>query len=373
MDLRDFIQEVLDNEFPGERKKREIHETRNGFNFACPFCGDSFTVDSKKRGNVYLNSKSFKCFNDGCMTWMPLKRFVGMLAVKHEIDIAELDIDFDGDGDESSHAQGRIDDNDMIKFLTDTGALGTMLDLEYVKNRFSLINVRSLSRETTVQQFLEKRMLYDVPGLDEFIFADPNDKLIYIFNYHKATGKILSLAYRRVDYKKYKVIPYTHLCDALKLEKVRDNAEFIDQLGEHFNVLNVDFKKPMRITEGQIDSLFLKNGMAMQGVSKSRFLLDNLPPENVLTMFDRDKGGMGASLSEIQVGRKAFMWSLLVSRLKRKFGPEEQMLKSTKYGGMKDTNDLYVFMRQKTGLSLDQFNMLVDKYFTSSKFDIVYL
>ena len=40
MDLRDFIQEVLDNEFPGERKKREIHDTRNGYNFACPFCGE---------------------------------------------------------------------------------------------------------------------------------------------------------------------------------------------------------------------------------------------------------------------------------------------------------------------------------------------
>lgn len=367
MDLQDFIQEVLDCEFPTEPKKREINPTRNGFNFACPFCGDSFTAAHKKRGNIYLNSKAFKCFNDGCMTWMPLKRFVGMMAEKHEIDISELEIDFDDAIDRHEH-HTRIEDNDVMKFLSDTGALGTMLDLNYVKDRFSLINIRTLGSSSIARQFLEKRMLFDLPGADEYIFADPSDKLIYIFNYHKASGKILSLASRRIEYKKYKVIPYTHICDALHIQKVADHADFIDQLGEYFNLLNIDFKAPIRVTEGQIDSMFLENGLAMQGVTKSMFLLDYVPNEHIWTMFDRDKGGINASVDEINAGRKVFMWSLLVSRLKRRFSPDDPELRK-----MKDTNDLYVYMRKRTNLPLKAFHVLVDRYFTSSRFDIVYL
>lgn len=367
MDLQDFIQEVLDCEFPSEPKKREINPTRNGFNFACPFCGDSFQSSSKKRGNIYLNSKAFKCFNDGCMTWMPLKRFVGTMAEKHDIDISELEIDFEDGIDRHEH-HARIDDNDVMKFLSDTGALGTMLDLDYVRDRFSLINVKTLPPHSIARQFLEKRMLFNIPGMDEYIFSDPSDKLIYIFNYHKASGKILSLATRRIEYKKYKVIPYSHICQALHIQKVEDHADFIDQLGEYFNLLNVDFKKPIRVTEGQIDSMFLENGLAMQGVTKSMFLLDYVPNEHVWTMFDRDKGGVAASVNEINAGRKAFMWSLLINRLKRKYSPDDKDLIK-----IKDTNDLYAYMYKKTGLPIGVFHSLVDKYFTSSKFDIVYL
>jgi len=367
MDLQDFIQEVLDCEFPSEPKKREMNPTRNGFNFACPFCGDSFQSASKKRGNVYLNSKSFKCFNDGCMMWMPLKKFVGIFAEKHGIDITELEIDFDDAVDRREH-NTKIEDNDIMKFLTDTGALGTMLDLEYVKDRFSLINVRSLPSHSITRQFLEKRELFNIPGMDNYIFADPSDKLIYIFNYHKASGKIISLASRRIEYKKYKVIPYSHICDALHIQKVADHADFIDQLGEYFNLLNVDFKTPIRVTEGQIDSMFLANGLAMQGVTKSMFLLDYVPNENVWTMFDRDKGGIDASVNEINAGRKAFMWSLLMKRLKLKYSPDDVQLRK-----IKDTNDLYVYMYHKTNLPMHVFHSLVDKYFTSSKFDILYL
>ena len=41
MDLEDFIQEALDSEFGSDKKKTEINETKTGYNFSCPFCGDS--------------------------------------------------------------------------------------------------------------------------------------------------------------------------------------------------------------------------------------------------------------------------------------------------------------------------------------------
>jgi predicted RNA-binding Zn-ribbon protein involved in translation (DUF1610 family) len=367
MDLQDFIQEVLDNEFCTEPKKREIQPTKNGFNFACPFCGDSMTSVSKKRGNIYLNSKTFKCFNDGCMTWMPLRRFVSTFAQKFEIDISALDIEFDAEYD-SRDRLVRIEDNNVMKFLSDSGALGTMLDVAYVRDRFSLINVRTMSQGTKTWQFLENRRLFNIPNVDEFIYGDNSDSLIYIFNYHRHTGKILSLATRKIEYKKYKVIPYSHICDSLHIPKVEEHYQFVDELGEYFNLLNVDFTKPVRVTEGQIDSMFLHNGMAMQGVTKSMFILDYVADENVWTMFDRDKGGITASVREIQNGRKTFMWSLLLKRLKRRFPSEIPSLLK-----IKDTNDLYKFLYDRTKLPFWRFNSLIDGYFTSSKFDMVYL
>ena len=366
MDLQDFIQEVLDCEF-SDPQKRKIEEKRDGYRFACPFCGDSLTVASKKRGNIFLNSKAFKCFNDGCMVWMPLKKFVSVMADKHDIDISELEIDFEPEqGGYEKHE--RIEGNDIMKFLSDTGALGTMLDLEYVRDRFSLIDVRSLHSNSKVRQFMQKRLLYNIPGVGEYIFADNTDSVIFIFNYHKPSGKIISLATRKIEYKKYKVIPYSHICENLHIEPVAEHAGFIDQIGEYFNLLNVDFTKPIKITEGQIDSMFLSNACALQGITKSMFILDWVPNDNVWTMFDRDKGGIGVSVREIMAGRRVFMWSMLMRNLKRKYSPDIPELRK-----IKDTNDLYVFLHVRTELPIWRFDMLVNEYFTSSKFDMIYL
>ena len=366
MDLEDFIQEALDSEFGSDKKKTEINETKTGYNFSCPFCGDS-AKSYNKRGNIYLNSKTYKCFNDGCMTWMPLKKFVSVLSRKYDIDISDLEIDFEADTG-SYDKLAKIDDNDIMRFLSDTGALGTMLDMEYVRDRFSLINIRSLPTGSEVRQYLEKRLIFNVPGVDDYIYADPGDKTVFIFNYHKATGKILSLATRKIDYKKYKVIPYSHICKSLHLEMAEDHASTIDQLGEYFNLLNIDMDKPIRVTEGQIDSIFLQNAIAVQGVTKSRFFIDNLSHNNIWTMFDRDKAGIEQSVKELQIGHRAFMWSLLIKRLKRKYSPDNMKLLK-----IKDTNDLYVFMYDNTKLPLWRFNALVDDYFTSSRFDMIYL
>lgn len=367
MDLQDFINEVLASEFPGESKKQEVITTQTGFNFACPFCGDSTSHAHKKRGNIYLNSKTFKCFNDGCMTWMPLKRFIGTLSDKYSIDITDLEIDFDAIDTVRTH-RFVVPENNIMNFLHDTGAYATLLDMDYVRDRFSLINVNDLPSTSIVRQFLTDRLLFNIPNMSDYIYADYTDSLIYIFNYHKSTGKILSLATRKVEYKKYNVIPYSHICKNLHIDPCEDHADVIDQLGEYFNIMNVDLHRPVKTAEGQIDSMFMENSCAVQGVTKSMFLLDSISPEHVWTMFDRDKAGMGASLKEILNGHKAFMWTLLIERLKRKYSPNDIKLRK-----IKDTNDLYIYMYGKTALPLDRFNILIDSYFTSSKFDMLFL
>ena len=55
------IQRILSEYFNGS--KSEIRSYKGRLNFACPYCGDSGNSSSKKRGNLYLESLSFHCFN----------------------------------------------------------------------------------------------------------------------------------------------------------------------------------------------------------------------------------------------------------------------------------------------------------------------
>ena len=63
--IEDLINNVLVKEFPGEHNKHKIYRAGNRLNFSCPYCGDS-NDGRKKRGNFYLDTLSYKCYNGGC-------------------------------------------------------------------------------------------------------------------------------------------------------------------------------------------------------------------------------------------------------------------------------------------------------------------
>jgi len=63
--IEDLIHTVLSKEFPGEPSKHKIYRAGNRLNFSCPYCGDS-RDGRKKRGNLYMDSLSYKCYNGGC-------------------------------------------------------------------------------------------------------------------------------------------------------------------------------------------------------------------------------------------------------------------------------------------------------------------
>ena len=65
--IKDFIKDVLKKRFSDNKIKQTLDDSDSDkLNFACPYCGDSNKDSSKKRGNFYLSSNTYKCFNDGC-------------------------------------------------------------------------------------------------------------------------------------------------------------------------------------------------------------------------------------------------------------------------------------------------------------------
>ena len=57
---------VVRARFPESFQKQQVRQDASGLVIACPYCGDSATNQSKKRGHVLLKGKFagyYKCFN----------------------------------------------------------------------------------------------------------------------------------------------------------------------------------------------------------------------------------------------------------------------------------------------------------------------
>jgi len=57
-----FIQHRLQEIIP------KIVKNNNRWNFKCPICGDSKKSKRKMRGNFYVQTNSYYCFNEGCVS-----------------------------------------------------------------------------------------------------------------------------------------------------------------------------------------------------------------------------------------------------------------------------------------------------------------
>ena len=130
------------------------------------------------------------------------------------------------------------------------------------------------------------------------------------------------------------------------------------------------FSRPIIITEGQIDSMFLDNSIATTGVTKSKSFLGNLvTKKNSLILFDNDKAGKRESMTLLNQGYKVFLWSKLMVDLKKKYSSDARKLAE-----VKDINDLYVFMLSKnSSVDFTSFNQMILQYFSDSVLDLIWV
>ena len=360
-----FVKSVMSARFPGIHDKQTIDESDGKLNFACPFCGDSKVKASKKRGHLYMETKTYKCFNDGCMAWMSLAEFVASLSNQYGIisslflDEADLDINYK-----------KTTENHLVRFLTSNRK--GMISISDVINRFSLKRLDQISENSAAYTFAQSRGLTKVKNFGDIMYADAMDNKVYIFNFDHRSGKILGLATRSLDPftdRKYLIKSYNEVS---KIFTNGDTPEIIDDanyLNNYFNILNVDFTQPLMVAEGQIDSMFLKNGLATSGVSKAKSILKAMGAVDIKIIFDRDKAGKDSMLAFIKDGYSVFLWNSLMDELKKKF--PTQIIKLSK---IKDINDLFLFLnKQDPSFTISQFQDLIGKHFSNSVYDIIYL
>lgn len=366
--ISDFFRDLLKKRFPGDLARQEIvEETGEKLNFACPFCGDSAHDRNKKRGHFYLSTNNYKCYNDGCGIKVPLSKVVEKFANRYNLEIPNVSpVEFKPT--DSSSRKGSI-----IEFLINKEIGKKLLVFSDLVNRFSLTPCSDASPDSAISKYVSSRKIDALPAFKKSCYFDSRNDKIYLFNLDLRSGRVLGFAIRRIsedwsgpkyDIKNYGEFKKTGLVSGLD----DDFIIKVNTINNYFNVLNVDFTKPITLTEGQIDSMFVRNCIATTGVTKGQFLLDNLLiKKNTRILFDADLAGKKASLELLGKGYQVFLWSAALRDLSKKYRNDFKEIKK-----IKDVNDLFKYMESRDpGTTFDTFNLFLDNYFSNSQFDML--
>lgn len=364
-----FVKLVLEKRFPDTLEKQKIETgTEHKLNFACPVCGDSQKKIGKKRGNLYLDTKHYKCFNDGCMAYMSLAEFVSKMSRRFSVLMPTFILE------EDTTVKIKRVDNQLVRFLTsDTSKLIRITD---VINRFSLKRLDLVNEESAALLFIKGRNLDRIPDFGDFLYTDATSSRVYIFNFDRKSGKILGLATRslRADAeRKYIIKSYTELSSMFVQKQIeRSLIEDANFLNNYFNILNIDFAKPILLAEGQFDSMLVENCIATSGVSKARSILSNLGSKSgTRIIFDRDKAGKTQMMTLIKQGYSIFLWNKAIDTIKKIHTDQQSLIDLQQ---VKDINDLFSFMVNKDGsLTTHDFSKFINGYFSETVLDMVYL
>ena len=363
-----LVEQILKKRFADNIIKQQIDgNDSKKINFACPICGDSEKKSSKKRGNIFFKSNTFKCFNDGCMAFMSIRKFVSVFTRKYNL-VTDLSV-----FEEPAIIKKPNSQNTLIRFLlSDRERIVSITELI---NRYNLIRGDDLSEDSAVYKELKRRRITDNDEFGDLIYADKNDDKFFIFNMDLKSGKIIGFAIRKLnpgEGPKYLIRTYDDILSAVNFKEI-DNITIEDcnELGNYFNVLNLDFSIPITIAEGQLDSLFITNAFSTTGVSKAMTILESVGAKNnIRILFDRDKGGKKEMIKLINLGYKVFLWNMIIADLKKKWNSLEDL---NKLRNIKDVNDLYLFLSSKQETNIENFNEMIQKYYSTSQFDIAFI
>lgn len=363
--IKGKLQIILNRSFKESyRRKLDIYSDR--INICCPICGDSATDIRKKRGNLYLDSLSYHCYN--CGTHMGinsfLHRFNEDLSGEDKIVVHEIQQNSKKFEKKVSSSQGS-----MSMTLLDKLAIPKMII-------FKQLGIIAPYKNTVASNYLKSRMI-DIKDWKYFAF-NPLSNELYILNItpsdrvigyqirqldsnsvkNRYMSRRLTKIYSEVFNKNISPIVERLLLQIPNGDKYiteEDGIENIvanlDRLSGIFNIMNINMGRPLTIMEGPIDSLAVDNSIALQGASKQLDgFFDNV--ENVRYLFDNDKTGKEMSLKKLKSHKTVFLWTQYMDMIHTK-------------EKVKDVNDL-----QKMNL----FNQdILEKCFSDDEFDAMYI
>ena len=365
--IKNKIQEILNKKFANDSYiKRKIDVYHDRLNFSCPYCGDSRSDVRKKRGNLYLDSLRFHCFN--CSHSAGINRFLSDFneELSNEDKIAVHEIQ-----QNAKKFEKRVSSSPSSMSMTLLDKLAIPKDI-----LFRQLGIISPYKDVTASNYLKSRMI-SIKDWKYFAY-NPLTKELYILN-TSPSDRVIGFQIRQLDPKSHKqrytssrltkiysdvfnkdingIVERLLLKESLGQKYIdeEDGVENIvanlDRLSGIFNIMNVNLSQPLTIMEGPIDSLAIANSIALQSAAKH---LDGFfdEVENVRYLFDNDKTGKEMSLKKMKNHKKVFLWGQYLDMIKSKTN-------------IKDINDL-----QKQNL----FNIdIIEKCFSDDEFDAMYI
>lgn len=343
------IREILSVRFGENSQKYQVKVGKDNLNFACPYCGDSSTNQFKKRGNLYMGSLSYHCFN--CEKHANLDRFLRDFGLMKEgwgklqkLAVESLVI---------KHNKAKSFNPDaLIESMFDPKINDLMFDREELKSRLGLVEIRG----SKIQVYLEKRMQKD---FNNFLW-DPKYQRLFVLNQRNDNSKVMGWQVRNFGNRerhgqKYMTYRWSKAIDILKKSVSIDeiDAQSLDKLSTTFNIFNVDFGKVITIFEGPMDSFLFPNSIALASLHAQ------IPFEfeGFRYLLDYDEPGQKKTMELLKEGQYVFLW--------KKFLQDNNIRMNKSKIDWNDTI-VHCVMNNKTLTGLSN-------YFTNNRYDVVLL
>lgn len=333
-ELHDKVTHILHKKF-NDYQKQQIKVSFDSFRFACPYCGDSKTKLSAKRGNLYLDTGYYFCFNCGVRQTAInfFKRF-------------SQDISID------SFSEIKRANNEQIKkslkdYNTDIIAIQKLaVDKSLIMKKLGL---QPCYKE---HPFVQERLL--MHRIDNLAFKG---KDIYIFNL-LGEDKVLGFQIKKFfgnnsQYHKYNLSKI--YSDILKDDSKESELREVDKISLIYNFFDVDFSKPTTIFEGPIDSWFMRNSIGASSVNVNVDFLNDCQQSRFF--YDNDAIGKRKMIEKLEVGKTVFAWELFLDE----FNIDVYL---------KDMNDIARFFNKK---HMIHHLTNLDKFFTSDIYDSIFI
>jgi hypothetical protein len=341
--LKSIIYRSLEIFFGKDPARTKIYQGGNRLIFCCPYCGDS-KDPKKKRGNLYVDTLTYKCYNGGCGIFKPLNGFVRdfnlteMLTTDEISEIAEIS--------RSSVARKKI--RNSIDYFFQQNYKDILISRDYFKKKLKLTEVTGTYSE---KWLLERNHIPDL----KFLW-DPLRKNLYLLNLSGDETLILGLQIRPIvkktssKYYTYKLSGiYKNLLKESSPEKIL-RAEEIDPISSVFGFSTVDLDSMVTTFEGPLDAWLCPNSIALCSINNS-FPFDI---SNKRWLLDSDVAGKEKARALLQNGEEVFLWD--------KFLRENNFPERDKW----DLNDVVNYAR-KNKIKIKK----LDNYFSSEKWDII--
>jgi hypothetical protein len=368
--VKSKIQEIL-NHNHSDGQKKYIREYPDRINFACPICGDSQKTPSKKRGNLYWKNMMYMCFNeDSCS-----RSFLKLM------DTFDVEIELDKKINiysyiDSNIAYSRADDNFVVQKLDKLVDINKMVEFFNNDPDSDFESFGPVQKKSAAYQYLKyDRRIENFENIYEAKYKVNSrwiEPVIIILN--KSGDKVLGMQLRNLKSGKkrlFKIYNFQKLYNIIHYDSPLDEIEAMsyNKLSNFYNILNVDWDKPVTVFEGYLDSIFYPNSIGAIGIKSTDdmgFLLENDENLNIQFFFDQDNIGVRKSAQKLHEGYSVFLWQRLVEKLisnkKDKYQAKKYALK------IKDLNKLVQEMKCEP---YDKLRLW--EYFSNDEFDSIYL
>ena len=329
-EIKDFLKKILNSIF-NVSAKQSIKDYPDRLNIACPYCLDSDKKMNEKRGNLYLKTTSYHCFN--CGIHRSLSSFITDFNKILKLDPVNIL--------KYRTSSFYVKNNKKINIYEDNIINKYFIDKSDLYDFYNLVDVQ----HTQAEKYLRKRCQYNN---DNFAYSKKDDSIV-IFN--KIGDKVISFLKRNINNKQY------ILYDLKRLNSDFNNStEDIDDvnfISNYFNFFNIDLDEIVTIFEGPMDSFLFYNSIALSGVNKQF----NFDIEMKRFWLDNDTTGKRKSIALLREGESVFLW--------KKYLNEHSQRED-----IKDLNELVCgYKKNKVKYNPYDFN----KYFSDNDLDIVNL